>query len=694
MSTFIVISVKDSLNWIVDGIKECRPHNPDVVTYLSTGKIKTTGTDEYLYEYITYAKHAGDGGADETLAKKVETDTPRNLFTNQIAQVLNVSENEGEQINVFLLDNPMTEEDFEHSSWISNEIKEVYNSHFATNFQLVRVLFSYEIDNPANVTRQVSGMILNNLIRYCSEYSDGFLTKILYLDNQNRNGAAICLNKEQHDLMLPRMLCDLMMLLSNKDDSYMTGAAINCHTGVFSVGYAECMYYHDDVFRYYKLAGRRDLLKFVLEDKNDVEVLDFNAYPFGLKDRLQRLSFKYERVPFVKDIGQFAGNIDGLINNVLHSFAEDIAEIKTAALEAADQADKDATDEVRKARLQELAADEGISEGDVPLAVVSEESLSLENRKGCNFLYRLFGKKTNPVEVIVDPRVADIVVTEARDRVQNEYPDFISREIIYEQHMIEMDEGEDYTGETVNDNINKYLKLITFISSSVFKQFLKNKYGDSWIQKKHDIESIFAMQKEREDYFRLKERSSELCIDLDRLNNELHEFILTSHCSSVDNLIDMDKLKACHQNGLADRISYFAAQWNESEDKRWETLEKILNERIKWELYDFYYIKWNRPFEFLKDINLTAVCKRIKAKSQPFVNTYSLATCAEDLTSYYFYSDNQNWVNEINGGSVDVNVQTSALFSSHICSKLCMFQFLQLTQDLISGLVDCYESVV
>lgn len=694
MSTFIVISVKDSLNWIVDGIKECRPHNPDVVTYLSAGKIKTTGTDEYLYEYITYAKHAGDGGADETLAKKVETDTPRNLFTNQIAQVLNVSENEGEQINVFLLDNPMTEEDFEHSSWISNEIKEVYNSHFATNFQLVRVLFSYEIDNPANVTRQVSGMILNNLIRYCSEYSDGFLTKILYLDNQNRNGAAICLNKEQHDLMLPRMLCDLMMLLSNKDDSYMTGAAINSHTGVFSVGYAECMYYHDDVFRYYKLAGRRDLLKFVLEDKNDVEVLDFNAYPFGLKDRLQRLSFKYERVPFVKDIRQFAGNIDGLINNVLHSFAEDIAEIKTAALEAADQADKDATDEVRKARLQELAADEGISEGDVPLAVVSEESLSLENRKGCNFLYRLFGKKTNPVEVVVDPRVADIVVTEARDRVQNEYPDFISREIIYEQHMIEMDEGEDYTGETVNDNINKYLKLITFISSSVFKQFLKNKYGDSWIQKKHDIESIFAMQKEREDYFRLKERSSELCIDLDRLNNELHEFILTSHCSSVDNLIDMDKLKACHQNGLADRISYFAAQWNESEDKRWETLEKILNERIKWELYDFYYIKWNRPFEFLKDINLTAVCKRIKAKSQPFVNTYSLATCAEDLTSYYFYSDNQNWVNEINGGSVDVNVQTSALFSSHICSKLCMFQFLQLTQDLISGLVDCYESVV
>lgn len=694
MSTFIVISVKDSLNWIVDGIKECRPHNPDVVTYLSTGKIKTTGTDEYLYEYTTYAKHAGDGGADETLAKKVETDTPRNLFTNQIAQVLNVSENEGEQINVFLLDNPMTEEDFEHSSWISNEIKEVYNSHFATNFQLVRVLFSYEIDNPANVTRQVSGMILNNLIRYCSEYSDGFLTKILYLDNQNRNGAAICLNREQHDLMLPRMLCDLMMLLSNKDDSYMTGAAINSHTGVFSVGYAECMYYHDDVFRYYKLAGKRDLLKFVLEDKNDVEALDFNAYPFGLKDRLQRLSFKYERVPFVEDIRQFAGNIDGLINNVLHSFAEDIAEIKTAALEAADQADKDATDEVRKARLQELAADEGISEGDVPLAVVSEESLSLENRKGCNFLYRLFGKKTNPVEVIVDPRVADIVVTEARDRVQNEYPDFISREIIYEQHMIEMDEGEDYTGETVNDNINKYLKLITFISSSVFKQFLKNKYGDSWIQKKRNIESIFAMQKERDDYFRLKERSSELCIDLDRLNNELHEFILTSHCSSVDNLIDMDKLKACHQNGLADRISYFDAQWNESEDKRWETLEKILNERIKWELYDFYYIKWNRPFEFLKDINLTAVCKRIKAKSQPFVNTYSLATCAEDLTSYYFYSDNQNWVNEINGGSVDVNVQTSALFSSHICSKLCMFQFLQLTQDLISGLVDCYESVV
>ena len=142
MSAFIVISVKDSLNWIVDGIKDCRPHNPEVVTYLSTGKIKKEGEDKYLYEYTAFSKHAGDGNADNTLSWTVESDIPRNLFSNQIAQFLNVCENEGEQINIFLVDNPITDEDFEQSSWLVDEIRAVYESHKATNFQLVRVLFS------------------------------------------------------------------------------------------------------------------------------------------------------------------------------------------------------------------------------------------------------------------------------------------------------------------------------------------------------------------------------------------------------------------------------------------------------------------------------------------------------------------------------------------------------------------------
>ena len=102
MSAFIVISVKDNLNWIVDGIKDCRPHNPEVITYLSTGKIKKSGEGKYLYEYSAFSKHAGDGNADNTLARTVESDIPRNLFSNQIAQFLHVCENEGEQINIFL----------------------------------------------------------------------------------------------------------------------------------------------------------------------------------------------------------------------------------------------------------------------------------------------------------------------------------------------------------------------------------------------------------------------------------------------------------------------------------------------------------------------------------------------------------------------------------------------------------------
>ena len=693
MSTFIVISVKENLNWIVDGIKSCRPHNPDVVSYLSTGKIKKTEADEYLYEYTTYGKHAGDVNADETIAKKVERDTPRNLFTNQIAQILNVSDNEGEQINVFLLDNPMTDADFQQSSWITDEIKEVYNNHFATNFQLVRVLFSDEIENPSTVTRQAPGMILNNLIKLCTEYSDGFQTKVLYLDNQNRNGAAICLDREMHDMMLPRMLCDLMMLMSNKDDSYNTGAAVNSRTGVFSVGYSECMYYHDDVFRYFKLANKRDLLKFVLEDQNEETSLDFDNHPLGLKDRIQRLSRKYEEVPFSEDITHCDGSIDKEIDDILHSFAADLAEIKAKALEAADLLDHDATEAARKAKLQELGLDP-------PTTSIDQTdsggiSPAMSERRGCNFLYRIFGKKRDidaVDDVVVDSRVADILITEERDRVNKEYPDFISRKEIYEQYMVEVDEGDDFNGDVLCENIGNYQKVILFIASPLFKRFLKDKYGESWLKMKKSIESIFSMLNQRELFFRLKDRAQELEYEMSSLNQELHDFKLTIHCSSVDNLIDLDKLKSYQQKDLNYRIEKWLDAWNTCVDKSWSVLEQIMEKHTKWEIFDFYYIKWDRPFEFIKDINMTSVCNRIKAKSQVFVNTYTLSCSAENLTSYYFYSDNQEWVNQINAGIVDVNMETSALFSSHICSKICMFQFLQLTQELIEGLVDCYEN--
>lgn len=721
MSAFIVISVKDSLNWIVDGIKDCRPHNPEVVTYLSTGKIKKEGDDKYLYEYTAFSKHTGDGNSDNTLSRTVESDIPRNLFTNQIAQFLNVCENEGEQINIFLVDNPITDDDFEQSSWLVDEIRAVYESHKATNFQLVRVLFSYEIDKPTDVNRQASKMILKQLTKINQDDSDDFLTRILYIDNQNRSGAAMCLNKQEHDIMIPRMLCDLMMLLSNKDDSYNVSAAISGQTRMFAVGYSECMYYHDDVFRYYELAGRRDLLKYMLETINDEESLDFNRYPVGLENRLMRLDSLYSEVPFKVDISTYPQSIDKAIDDIIVSFRDDIISIRQVALAKATVKD---AEETKSKLIGHLKVNDLVPE-DISDEELEERYLSIAE------------------EAQVD--IGSFTVTTAVEQAQKEYPEYIDRHQIYEEYLVEDEEGEEFEGIDLEANILAYNRLIKFIQTGLFKKhvraqceikdkepdfipvdseekakkpcflkrlFFRKKVSEStaitgvqepeaqitrdWHSLRNTISSISEMYSKRRDYYRLKEKVNSMRGEVANLNDEIHNFRLTVHCSSVDNLIDLDKLKEFHQSGRDSRLTKIVEQWNrlDEESKTYDAFFEELKEKTKWEVSDFYYINWSDPFDFIKDIDLPKVCEALKRRSQPFVNTYTLGANAENLTSYIFYTDNERWQEDLSQKRVHLKDDNKVLstFSHHICSKICMFQFLQMSHELIEGLVDCYEN--
>ena len=722
MSAFIVISVKDSLNWIVDGIKDCRPHNPEVVTYLSTGKIKKEGEDKYLYEYTAFSKHAGDGNADNTLSRTVQSDIPRNLFSNQIAQFLNVCENEGEQINIFLIDNPITDEDFEQSSWLVDEIRAVYESHKATNFQLVRVLFSYEIDKPTDVNRQASKMILKQLTKLNLDDSDDFLTRILYIDNQNRSSAAMCLNKEEHDIMIPRMLCDLMMLLSNKDDSYNVSAAISGQTRMFAVGYSECMYYHDDVFRYYDLAGRRDLLKYLLDTVNNEESLDFNRYPVGLEDRLRRLEPLYAEVPYKDDISTFPQSIDKAIDDVIVSFKDDILSIRQEALAAA--AIEDAAES--KAKLIEHLKVNNLVPGDVTDEDLEEQYLTIAE------------------EAHVD--VESFTVTTAVEHAQKEYPEYIDRRQIYEEYLVEDEEGEDFEGTDLEANKIAYTRLIKYVQTGQFKKyvraqcekkveepeppssenaekakkpcflkrlFCRKKVSEpgaeagaavilapvirNWHSLRQSIASISEMYSKRKDYYRLKEKVNSMRSEVAALNDDIHNFKLTVHCSSVDNLIDLDKLKEFHQSGRDTRLNKIVEQWKrrDEEERTYDAFFEELKEKTKWDVYGFYYINWSDPFDFIKSIDLPKVCEALKRRSQPFVNTYTLGPNAENLTSYVFFTDNERWQEDLSQKRVTIkdDNKVSSTFSHHICSKICMFQFLQMNHELIEGLVDTYENM-
>ena len=109
MAAFIVISADNRLHYLVDGIENCRPLNPDVSTNISTGKITKSDTG-YIYEYTIHGEGLrGDG------AKSFS-----NLLANQLAAFrLAYNIQQDEVVNIFLLENPLTENDLaESESWI------------------------------------------------------------------------------------------------------------------------------------------------------------------------------------------------------------------------------------------------------------------------------------------------------------------------------------------------------------------------------------------------------------------------------------------------------------------------------------------------------------------------------------------------------------------------------------------------
>ena len=185
-----------------------------------------------------------------------------------------------------------------------------------------------------------------------------------------------------------------------------------------------------------------------------------------------------------------------------------------------------------------------------------------ERTTKCNFLAsikeffaRIFGlrqnKKQNEAvqkQETVDPRVADINITAETDKVRTEYPDYLDRKTIYEQYQVEDAEGNLYDGPKLEDNISSYNNLLGFIKSSKFYRYLKDSH-DNWIELKKTIESIESMQNERVKFSAFKEKVAELKGELKVLNQKINDFRLTEHSSSVDNLIDIEKLIEFHREG-------------------------------------------------------------------------------------------------------------------------------------------------
>ncbi len=595
------------------------------------------------------------------------------------------------------MDNPTDEESLAYSSGIYKTIDAAIQSKSENNCNVIRVLFSYDVSHPCDVCEQVPRKILQ---WHINDIKDNAYSEILYIDNQNRHGAALATDSEEHNRMLPRMLCDFMLLMSAQGSQYNIRNAAHCDDKVFSIGYAECMYYYPDVRAYYDIAYQYDIRKLLILDRvNSSTSLDYRTAPFGISERIERLRSQYGDVPYDVDINQYPNSNDKQIDAIICQHRERIIAIKQSAMEEAI-----AKDEAATAKKREKAAQEGRED------------------------------------------IENIIIKTEQERVNREYPDYIDRQQIYTQWLQTSRPKEKFDDNTLCINAKKqYLHLIDFVQSITYKSSLtptttptnsttSSTDNDSaatqdmeehsgcnlfarWFGKKKEaqdakeescpsntttatnssnngallqIKRISELLEEKEQYrelCRFEKKTKEECKDYKK---QMEHFLLTSHCTSVDYLIDLQRLRTYECETADKRMHEVETNWLNREEKvhTLSGLHEENNNMYEKEMTGYTFIDWENPLRFIKDIDVERVCKKLHDKATPLVNSCIVRTHQEQNTTYLYYTDHSLWAEKTKDKDIELPYGATMECSTHIASKLALFHILKWDENIIAGLTD------
>lgn len=695
MAEFIVISTNSRLHYLVDDMQKCRPLNPSVSCGISTGKISQTESGHYTYGYSIHGEKARDNQKAEDLSS---------LIANQLAEFrLRYSCSAERMVNIFLLENPLNEHEYEDLLEWQYELETLYNHGRGsdTSFCVFHVLFTYDLNAPSDVNSKISNSILQEILNKHRECTGGnvasFSQYVFYIDNQKRDAAALCLDKRDHDLKMPRFLLDFMMLASNVDDSYGVLNSIkspSTSSRCFAVGYAESMYYYPDVERYFCLADMRDLHSYLLSTEDETnsltesQAMDVERYPLGLQQRLQRLQPKYEEVPFTEDIENYPSSVDKTIDDCLVELHDSINEKREEERKLYEAEMSGETDEEERERLIKA----------------------------------------------FEPRC----------------PEYVDRCMVYQESQYSDSEGED-----INKQVGRYHQLLDFVSSKDFAKYIKSKEankvseadGDEQevvepidqeqpqSQRKGCLGFLFFWKKQPENPAEpdetesntsaaspvqrtLTETVQELCkqlklkrqyaafkADVKRIESSLEkedkdceEFELTTHANHYYPLIDIEALKEHHRQTAHARHEGVLKKWQSSSPRNLSQLLTLTEKAAKdYAQKNLAFIKWDAPSPIVARVDndtLPAICNELQKKSAPFVNYNVESEEKEDKIVCALYSDRDDFHSEIEGVKKHVvNGNAIASYhSTHIASKICMMQFLPMDDDILENLVDLHNT--
>ncbi len=707
MNAFIVISLNDSLSSIVEDIaNRCLPQNPDVDTYISTGCIKRSDHG-YTYHYTVY-----NHGVKESKEGRDLSD----LLKNQAAAFRATHGIVG-KMNVFVLHNPMTSEEYETDKGCIAKLEELNKTD--TNLFFFHILFTYDLSCPSDVCKQMPKEIVEQCIGDRNEYSFRDNSRLMYFSNYTLVAAALCLNEEEHSLKLPRILSDFMMLASSDSSSYGVMQQITNvggeDTRCFSLGYAECMYYHPDVERYFIHSCRRDMLSQMLTCNDetststtaadDMEAMNVDKYPFGLRLRKQRLE-KYSDFPFSDNIGLYPQYADKIIDDCLKKLKPLLEREREQEIEDYENSAELTAIKNRIAELKELLGDTDDSDNTLQ-GELSEKEMSLE-RKCAAF--------------------------------KPDCPEFIDRDTIFlECSDIDGKQKQAYLAEIAN----QYDLLVAFVKSRKFKIFLEKEEKDTTAPKKQETEGqtsndkpsgcllswvkrifrgnntkptpgeppieppvstsvegednfslvnqIARMQQIKKAYADFKKKVEEVEQECEKQKEYCDDYKLTDHLHNSILLIDKNLLRKKYAENSEILLDKAREAWRASNYKTFSMLMNSVDNVVRKECEKYRWLDWNNQFSFVKPVDdtmLVDMCNNMERKSAPFTNYQIIESIGDSDISYVLYSNRNDFNNEI------ANIKTqlihgneiSAFSSTHIESKICMFQFLPLSDEMLQNL--------
>ena len=489
------------------------------------------------------------------------------------------------------------------------------------------------------------------------------------------------------------------------------------------------MYYYPDVERYYIHADNRDLhAKFLTstDEKSDEEgrkSMDVGRYPFGLRSRRKRLETIYRDVPFTEKIDDYPTSADKKIDDCIIGLREYLDKLYKREYDAFMNSEEVVT---LKKEIEEI---------DSQIASIprdEKDELDEDSEVLVELLYARKEKVSEELEKLIQSFTP-------------ECPAYINRSTIYNEWCVANQDEQD---ELLRIQTSRYEKLVLFAKSKKFFEFVKVSSLDSSANGNDSVTDVRSLDDASANpgclfswlpfFNRKKECAQSLSEQCDAATELKPNQALLSRITSIKEQLDLkecfvafedevdaiegvyeDEKKYCDNFKITTHTNYYYSLINLKElaEKQVSTSEARLQESIStWRdkkqplksdlisivekkaskhTKDCYsFIDWDNPTSFIQDVscakNLSEVCNELQKRSAPIVNYNLTSEVKENKVVRYFFSDIPYFEEKMQ--TVRPNLhngnELSVTTSVHTASKICMFQFLPMDEDVLSNLVD------